>query len=404
MTTADATSAAEPPPAEQADLQKVAGKGQAAILFTAFEPSGDAHAAPVIAELLKKVPGLTIYAWGGPEMEAAGATIVERTAENASMGLGAVSKIFAVRRQIRTIRRWSGQYRVLAHVPVDSPAANFPICRMLRKKGARVVHLVAPQLWAWGRWRLGKLRKCTDLVLCLLPFEEQWFGDRLVPARFIGHPAINRPIDPNELKQHTHGLPQGTPRLAMFPGSRPQEVRANLGLMLSVYNELQGRHSGMSGLIVAANEDVVKLVHRKVKVFPTGLSMIRGMRDEAIAWSDVNLAVSGTITMHIARQRKAMIGIYKTDVLSWLLGKVLLRSKYVLLPNVIADREIVPEFAPYLGGAGPIVSEITQLLADSKNVANQSEELQRVCYRFANKRPAEEAANLIIRVIKTGHM
>ncbi len=160
----------------------------------------------------------------------------------------------------------------------------------------------------------------------------------------------------------------------------------------------------MSGLIVAANENVAKIVRKKLKVFPTGLSMIHDMRDEVIAWADISLVVSGTITMHLTRQRKAMVGLYKTDILSWLAGKLILRTKFVLLPNIIADREIVPEFAPYIGGPGPIVRSIAEFIADSKNVANQSEELQRVCHRFSNKRPAEEAASLIIRLIKKGKM
>ena len=95
-------------------------------------------------------------------------------------------------------------------------------------------------------------------------------------------------------------------------------------------------------------------------------------------------------------------GPYLGEVVSWLAGKLILRTKFVLLPNIIADREIVPEFAPYIGGPGPIVRSIAEFIADSKNVANQSEELQRVCHRFSNKRPAEEAASLIIRLIKSG--
>lgn len=383
---------------------KPVSKGQTAILFTAFEPSGDAHAAPIIRQLIKQVPDLRIYAWGGPLMEEAGASIVQRTATDGAMGLNSLTQVSSVYRELRRIKRWSSQYRVLAHVPVDAPAANFPICRFMRKRGTRIIHLVAPQLWAWGRWRLKKLRKRTDLVLCLLPFEEQWFNDRKIPARFIGHPAINRPIDPDELKEQSHGLPQGTPRLAIFPGSRTHEVKMNLSLLLNVYNEMQSRQSSMSGLIVAANNDVAKIVRKKLKIFPTGLSMIIGQRDEAISWSDMNLCVSGTITLHIARQRKAMVGVYKTDIPTWLVSKIFLKSKFVLLPNIIAEREIVPEFAPHIGGGHAIANSLSRFLQDSKNVANQSEELQRVCNRFANKRPAEEAANLIIRIIKTGKM
>lgn len=377
---------------------------QASVLFTAFEPSGDAHAAPVIEELRAHAPDLKIYAWGGPLMEEAGATIIERTVDDAAMGTAAVRKIRQVRRHIKRIRDWTRTYRVLGHIAVDSPAANFPICKITRKAGARVIHLVAPQLWAWGRWRVRKLRKCTDLVLCLLPFEEEWFSQRDIPARFIGHPRMNRRIDLEDLREHMHGLPQGAPRLAIFPGSRPQEVRANLALLTRVYIELQGRNSAMSGVIVAASPDLAKIIRRRIKVFPTGLHMVTGMSDAAIAWCDLALAVSGTITMDLARQQKPMVGVYKTGVLSWVLANIILRTRFCLLPNIIAGREIVPEFVPYCGGPGPIVKYATQYIQDSKNASMQRAELARVCQRFANKKPAAEAAKRIIKIITEGQV
>ena len=378
------------------------GKGKAGILFTAFEPSGDNLAAPVIAELKRMVPQLNIYACGGPQMEQAGATIIERTADSAAMGLNSVRKARQVRRQIKSIQRWAKEYRVLAHVPVDSPAANFPICRIMRSGGARVVHLVAPQIWAWGGGRIRKLRKLTDLVLCLLPFEEQWFNDRQVPARFIGHPRINRALDQEKLKDQMRGLPQSAPKIGIFPGSRAHEVTANIRLLSSAYHELQGRYGGMCGVIVAATPEMAQLVRKKLKQFPTNLHMVTGQSEAVIGWCDIAIAVSGTITLDLARQRKPMIGVYKTGLIQYLLSKVLLRTKFRLLPNIIADREIVPEFVPHAGGSGPIVREATHLLHDSKNQATQSAELNRVVMRFANKRPDIEAAKYIVNVIKTG--
>jgi lipid-A-disaccharide synthase len=377
-------------------------RGQAAILFTAFEPSGDSHAAPVIAQLRQEAPHLKVYAWGGPKMEAAGATILGRTAEDGAMGLGALKRAREVRREVKRIKQWIREYRVLAVVVVDSPAANFPIAKAVKKTGARVIHLVAPQLWAWGKWRLGKLRNCTDLVLCLLPFEEQWFNDRKVPAKFIGHPTVNRPLDEEELKQSMHGLPQGTPRIAVFPGSRSHEVKANIRLLANAYTELKGRFGGVTGIIAAANPNIAKLVRKKIKVFPSGMHTVTGMPDTVIAWCDIALAVSGTITLDIARQRKPMVGVYKTGIISWLGSKVLLKTPFCLLPNRIAEREIVPEFVPHIGGAMPIVKWAGKYLLDSKNAAIQSEELGRVMTRFANKKPAEEATRLILKVIKDG--
>jgi lipid-A-disaccharide synthase len=383
-------------------LDAASTTGSPIILFTAFEPSGDAHAAPVIAELLRVAPHLKIYACGGEKMEQAGAKLISRTADDGSMGVGALGKIGRVRKEIRGVKRWCRANRLLLHVPVDSPAANFPICKFVRRKGCRIVHLVAPQVWAWGGWRIGKLRRRTDLVLCLLPFEEQWFNDRDVPARFIGHPAINRELDDDAIAERCRGLPHGSPRIALFPGSRSQEVTANIRLLASAFNELQGRHSGAAGVIVAANPELAKLVRGKLKIFPTGLHMVTGDADEVIGWCDLALAVSGTVTLHIARQCKPMIGVYRTSILSWLLSKVILRAPYRLLPNIIAEREIVPEFVPHPFGPAPVVREASRFLNDSKHAAILTEQLRRVILRFANKRPAEEAAALILKILKDG--
>ncbi|MCH8823459.1 MAG: hypothetical protein IH984_08110 [Planctomycetes bacterium] len=373
-----------------------------AILFTAFEPSGDAHAAPVIRELRRVAPKLQIYAWGGPLMQQAGAELVQETVEAGAMGISGLKRASEIRRERKRIKEWASHHRVLAHVPVDSPAANFPIVKVMRRTGAKIIHLVAPQLWAWGSWRKGKLRRNTDLVLCLLPFEEQWFNDRNIPAKFIGHPSISDEIDSAALRKQTHGLPQGAPRVAIFPGSRVHEVRANIKLLISVFTELQGRNSGMGGVIVAANPKLARLLRKKINIFPNGLHMITGEAKSVIAWCDIALAVSGTITLDLTAQRKPMIGIYKTGLISWLCAKVLLRTRYRLLPNIIADREIVPEFVPYIGGPFPIVKHAARYMHDSKHGAIQSEELHRVCLRFANHRPAQEAAKHILDVIKSG--
>jgi lipid-A-disaccharide synthase len=285
-------------------------------------------------------------------------------------------------------------------VAVDSPAANFPIAKAMRAGGAQVVHLVAPQIWGWAGWRIGKLRRQTSLVLCVLPFEQQWFTDRKVPARFIGHPAVNRTIDLASLRDRMHGLPQGAPRLGIFPGSRGHEVGANTRPLVDAYTELQSRHAGMCGVIVATNPQMARIIRRRVSVFPTGLHMITGFADAVIAWCDLALAVSGTITLDIAAHRKPMIGVYRTGLATWILARLLVRSPHRLLPNIIAEREVVPEFVPYLGSPLQIVKEASRILLDSKHGAVQSEELHRVCLRFANHDPAVEGAKAIMEQIR----
>jgi lipid-A-disaccharide synthase len=108
------------------------------------------------------------------------------------------------------------------------------------------------------------------------------------------------------------------------------------------------------------------------------------------------------VTLDVARHRKPMVGVYKAGLITWLGAKAVMRARYFLLPNLIAEREIVPEFVPYLGGSTPIVNAANKYLIDSKNAANLSEELNRVCLRYSNKKPAEEAARWIIKIIRDG--
>ena len=370
------------------------------ILFTAFEPSGDSHAAPIIAALKQHYPDLNIYAWGGPKMEAAGAAIIERSAEDGSMGLGAITKAGAIRKSIKHIKAWSKQYRVVVHVPVDSPAANFPICKLLRKSGSRTVHLVAPQLWAWGAWRTKKLRRNTDLVLCLLPFEEVWFNERNIPAKFIGHPAINRPIDAAALQHTATTLPKGAPKLAIFPGSRSQEIKRNIGLMLATYRELQARHAELCGIIVCARKEILSYIKDKHDVMPTGLHCVLIDADVAVQWCDCALTVSGTMSLDITRQARPMVGVYKVGPVSRALGAIVLRTKYRLLPNIIAASEIVPEFVPHMGSEQPIVLATSPILADTKVAARQRAALEQVRAQFDGKNPGEEAAQFIAAVVR----
>jgi lipid-A-disaccharide synthase len=376
-------------------------KKRGAILFTAFEPSGDAHAAPVIAELKARDPSLIIYAWGGPKMEAAGATLISSTCDDGAMGLDGFKKIAAVRSEIQKLKRWVTQHRVVVHVPVDSPAANFPVCLHLKPKGVRIAHLVAPQLWAWGSWRVKKLRRSTDCVMCLLPFEEQWFKTRQIPAKFIGHPVINRDLDTAHIAERQKAMPSGSPRILILPGSRSSEVRRNLRLLVQSFIEISDRNRGSAGLIVAANDRLARMIRELIVDMPIGLHMVVGDVEAGIHWCDLALTVSGTVSLDLTRQHRPMVGVYRTGIVSWLGSKIMLRTPFRLLPNIIAGREIVPEFVPAPPWISPrtIVEAATRFLKDSKNMAIAAEELRRVALRFHGKRPEEAAAEIILRLV-----
>lgn len=375
------------------------------MLFTAFEPSGDDLASAVIARLRTLWPEAAVYAWGGPKMAAAGATIIETTGKEAVMGMPGLSKIREHQKINERIGTWLSEHHVDVHVPVDSPAANFPICAIAKRRGVRVVHLAAPQIWAWGGWRIRKLRRLTDLVLCLLPFEEGWFTTRGVPARFIGHTMFDVPLDVATLSIQAEALPMGRPRVALMPGSRPSELTRNFPLLLDAFAALGRGRPGLCGTVAAVDDDAARTL-RAIALdrgsWPTRLMMVSGQADVATHWSDVALVASGTITLQVARHRKPMVVVYAVNPLLYnLIGRWLVRTRYFALPNLIAGREIVPEFVPHFGGAGPIVHEAALLLDDPDAREKQRAELEHIADRFTGHSAAEEAAKAIGEMLQS---
>lgn len=238
--------------------------------------------------------------------------------------------------------------------------------------------------------------------MCVLPFEESWFRERQIPAVFIGHPRINRDLPRESIEMRRGSLPSGSPRILLLPGSRSSEVRRNLRLLVRSFSDLQDRHRGTAGLICAANEGLARLARDLVPNMPTGLHMITGEIDPAIAWSDLALTVSGTVSLDLTRHFKPMVGVYRVGLLSRLGAAVLLRTPHRLLPNILAQRRIVPEFVPHWGGAKPVTEAADHLLQDSRRLAQASEDLKRVASKFRGHAPDQEAARLILALVDRG--
>lgn len=389
------------------------------ILFTAFEPSGDDHASAVIAELRRRHPDLPMFCWGGPKMAAAGAQLVERTGQSAVIGVPGLGKIIEHVKITRRIRKWIKQNRPALHVPVDSPAANFPVCKIARAHGTKVVHLVAPQVWAWASWRVHKLRRRTNLVLCLLPFEEEWLMARAVPAKFVGHPLFDEPVDVEALDRRiaelsaqmpqspqnsaTGGLGGAAPKLALMPGSRPSEMSRCFPMLLDAYKRLKADFPLTLGVVAATTPDAVKTLRQLAAAhggWPDGLGIVHGETDAVVRWCDFALVVSGTVTLQIARQRKAMVAVYSP---SWLMYQFLARwlvsTDMFTLPNLIAGRKIMPELIPHFGDGEAIAVEVIKLMRRPGYADDQRQNLDVVCKRFKGKNAAAASVDEIEKIL-----
>ncbi len=398
-----------PPDTETNSSEAAAGSPSAsgssrppAILFTAFEPSGDDHASAVIGVLRRRYPTLPIFAWGGRRMEAAGAVLIERTGDSAVMGLPGIQKIIEHKRINQRIDEWLAANPITVHVPVDSPAANTPICDLTKARGARIVHLVAPQIWAWGRWRIHKLRRLTDLVLCMLPFEPDFFARRNVPARFIGHFLFEKTLDEAALDRRAAAFGDGSPRIAMMPGSRPEELELNFPLLLDAFAGLRQRHPNATGVVAATSDAVADRLREAAKArggWPQHVRIVVQDTDAAVRWCTLALVKSGTVTLQVARQGKPMVIFYKkSSPFLYLVAKAVLSTKVFSLPNVLARGRIVPEFIPHFGGADPIIAAADELISSPSKAAEQNAAVAQVLAPLRGVQASELAADAIAEI------
>ena len=379
------------------------------IFFAAFEPSGDVLAARLIGELKRRDPSLRFTGFGGPKMQAAGADLIEITTEHAViMATGILGEVKTHLKRCGVMSDWLKSNDLAAFVPVDSPAANWALCKRVRKHQpkAKVIHLVCPQIWGWAQWRIRRLRNLSDHVLCLLPFEPGWLDERGVLGTFVGHPVFE---DANDILEApiADDLPKvasdDAVKLALMPGSRRSELEMNWPTMFSAYREVLEKNPSMIGVVAArADSDVQTLKSISGDTpWPEGLEVVGGRTPEVLRWADAALVKSGTSTLQVASLRRPMVAFYNVSPLKWqALGRWIISSRTFALPNIISEwqdgRRAVPEFVPHFADPKPITAELLKLVADADVRASQKSALARVAEPFASVEFKSAAAEALL--------
>ena len=366
-------------------------------------------AAETITAMRRQAPELKVYALGGPKMEAAGAELLESTTHHGSMFFGPVTQAWTHHRRVRRPGRWLAEHPVAAVVPVDSPAANWSTCRAVRRiqPAARIVHLVAPQLWAWASWRIRRLRRLTDHVLCLLPFEQRWLAARGVRATFVGHPAFELPR--RRADDLVDGLPASHPRLALLPGSRTAEITRNWPTMVEAFGRLKMVHPDLHGVVAALDERTAVLIRDHPAAprpgdWPQDLTLVTGRSEAVQDWCDLALVTSGTATLQLAARLKPMVVIFNMDRLTVFVARWVVRTRTFTLPNLVSEwaglGRAVPELVPHHGEVDPVVQHLEAVLTNPDTARKQQEMLAEVAARFTDRRFTDDAAGQLLAEIR----
>jgi len=309
-------------------------------------------------------------------MEAEGMYLVRHYRETAFMGfVEVVRNLGNILRLLRDARADIRTYAPDLLILIDYPGFNLRMARFAKRLGIKVVYYISPQLWAWKEGRIQTVRDCVDQMLCILPFEQDWYAQRGVSVHYVGHPLADRvrPCSPAQRLGHREALsanspmPSTSPWVALLPGSRLQEIRKHLPIMLKTVRSMQGIVAAVAmapGVNSSVYHDILKECgialtngHRKI--------LLTDCTRDLLASADAALVASGTATLEAALLDCPMVAVYKVNPLSYWLGKALVKVPYVSLVNLILNREVIPERLQGLMSPSVLSVDLKALLPSS---------------------------------------
>lgn len=373
------------------------------IFFSAGEPSGDQHAARLISHLQRLNPVVEVEGFGGPAMRQAGCQLFHELTKLAVMGFLRVLPL--VRQFYRLVSEAEQHFDRSppdAVVLVDFPGFNWWIARAAKKRGIPVYYYLPPQLWAWAPWRIRKVRRWVDHVLCALPFEYDWYKARGISCSWVGHPFFDqvreRALDQDVLRELAVGA---GPLVALLPGSRGHEIEKNWPVMMEVVRRLAVRYP-QARWAVGCYRDEQRLRCQELQAV-SGLDLplryFTGAASEVIEAADCCLMVSGSISLELLARRKPGIVLYRVPTVGRFFARFLMLCRWISLPNLMADREVMPEFVSNGDPESDIVKMVEQLglwLGDSGELKRVQAEMAELADRTAAAGASEQAAQFLL--------
>jgi lipid-A-disaccharide synthase len=374
------------------------------ILVSAGEASGDYYAAELVRELRRRWPSCEFFGCAGPHLRQAGVDAVIRSEDLSVVGIvEVVGHLPRIWLRFRELTRAAAQRKPDLAILTDSPDFHFRVARKLKRLGFPVVYLVAPQIWAWRKGRVKTMRRIIDQLLCIFPFEEAFFRQHGVPVTYIGHPLATR-VRPSLSRAdffRKHKLPEDRPLVAVLPGSRRSEALHHLPELVRAA-EILNRDRALSFILPASPTCGAAFFAEPLAGSP--IQAIEGEAWDAMAYCDVALAASGTVTVEAALLGAPMVTFYRVTGVSWAIGKLLVDVPFYSMVNLIAGKKVVPELMQDAMTGERIAAETARLLDKAEERAKMKEELARVAGLLSGTGDAiVQAADAVVRALEVAH-
>jgi lipid-A-disaccharide synthase len=345
------------------------------VMIIAGEASGDLHGAGVVRELKQLNPDADIYGVGGDRMKAEGMDLVFHIRELGFMGFVEVVKHLPFLRVMeRTLEQIVRFKRPDVLVLIDYPGFNLRFARIAKTYGVRIVYYISPQVWAWHRSRVKKMRGLIDKMLVIFPFEVDFYRREQIDVEFVGHPlleVLGSTLDRKAFCAQVR-LDPAKPVLALFPGSRRQEIENIFPQMLTAARAAAAATGAQAcvGVAPTLSEEYFRRLYRM-----DGVSTVSGATYELMANADFAVVTSGTATLETACFGTPMVIVYRTSWPTYLIGRALVRVKNIGLVNIVSGRQVVPELIQHRASARTLARTVIGLMRDPEALAKMRNEL-----------------------------
>lgn len=366
----------------------------------AGEASGDLHASNLVAEIKKKDKKAEFRCFGGDLMKAQGVELVKHYRTMAYMGFVEVAvNLRKILGNIAQCKKDILEYQPDVVVLVDYPGFNLRIADFAHKKGFKVYYYISPQVWAWKRRRVQKIKKSVDKMLVILPFEEEFYKRYGVDVTFVGNPLLDElakvGTGNRSIFLRRNSLGERREIIAMLPGSRRQEVKRTLPVMLKAASHFPDYQFVIAG-VSSLDKSLYKDIMGNSDVF-----FVENQTYDLLLNSSAALVTSGTATLETALLSVPEVVCYKATNFSYRLAKWMIKVKFISLVNLIMDREVVKELIQGDLNEDNLVKELDQLLHNGKRQRQLLEDYEELKDKLGNVGASEKAAEVIVESLKT---
>src|SRR5438552_11380869 len=370
------------------------------IYFVAGEVSADNHAAALMRSLREFDTDFTFIGRGGPQMRAvAGEQLKNWIANAAVLGLWEVIRKYGYfREQFRETLKEIEESEPDAVVLIDYPGFNLRLARALQSPQQKIIYYISPQVWAWNPGRVKRMARSVDLVLCIFPFEADLYKKSGIRAVFVGHPMMER------LQARKINVERDSNLIGLFPGSRSREVRKIFPIMMETARQLLRRKPTLHFQVAAASEELAREMSTatgalaplhdrqpiQIKVGETAQIMQR-------AWTGI--VASGSAPLEAAYFPMPFVLVYKVAWPTYLAARLVVNVKHLGMPNLLADREVVPEFIQQQAKPGAIAKAAQPLMENARTRERMISEFDAIVSKLGGSGASERAARAILKEI-----